>query len=847
MAHEFRGSAPFCLTFAAMLGGACAPASPSSAPPVAGPPLAAAPTPADTAAVDPPAAVAEVEVKNPSTFARSKSHVFLRYYDLGLAADDPKASTLVLKVGDTVVPSEAIDDDGDGAKDGVLALVDLAPTQTLTGTVVADAAESRKALSKLTQAEISQKVGGEWKPRKDKPELKEYVGGTFQNVTRLSAPPEHTDHSNFIRYEGPGIESDKVAYRVYLDWRNGFDIFGKKVSTPVLQGVGQDGFESYHHPAPWGMDVLKVGQSLGAGGFGFWAGDKVTLVSDVKRWEATILQNGALYSSFRITYGGWKIAGKELDVKADFSMVGGSRLVRVRLSLSQELPNLAIGLVKHPGMEELRGSSDVTGKAFTYLGTFGKQSLAGDQLGMAVLFQQGDKKSEEKDAASYAVVVEPAGKALEYYFLAAWEGEAGGPKRAADFGAELEREAEALTIPVRLRVKSERSRAAKSGKVSAESALSWARKLADSELARKTLAYRWDGWDENRRRKPRFEYDIVGLLPLAYDTLAEVAPDPRYAEVVEKVTGSYVTDKGEIREYSEAEYNIDSIAPGRNLLRLYARTKADRYKLASDKLRRQLAKHPKTTEGAYFHKKKYPSQLWADGVYMGMPFLAGYAATFENGKSYGEVVNEFVVARRRLRKPETGLYFHAWDEKQKQPWADPKTGLSREHWGRGMGWLAMAVIDVLDILPASEQKHRALLLEIVNELAVTLAKFQDAKTGTWWQVMDKPDAPGNYRESSASAMFTYFFARAVKKGYLPATYEATAVRAFQGLVDEFVTVHPDGRVSMTHQCLVAGLGFGRDGSYRYYMTEPVFTNDPKGTGPFILAGVAVHGMLAGKT
>jgi unsaturated rhamnogalacturonyl hydrolase len=843
MALVFRGSLPLLATVAA-LGSACGSSPPGAALGPVTPPLTPPPAPSAAPAPEVATLVADVELSNPSTFARTRSPVLFRFYDLGLAADDRKTERLVLELGETLVPSEAIDDDGDGRKDSLLALVDLAPAQTVSGRIVADRTASEKPLPKLTQAELSHKVGGEWRPRKDKPELKEYVGGRFENVTRLAAPPEHTDHSNFIRYEGPGIESDRVAYRVYLDWRNGFDIFGKKVRMPVLQGVGLDGFESYHHDAPWGMDVLKVGQSLGAGGFGFWSGDKVTLVSDVRRWDAAVLANGKLYSSFRITYGGWKVAGKELDVTADFSMVGGSRLVRTRLALSQELPNLAIGIVKHPGVEETRGSSEVTGKAFTYLGTFGKQSLAGDQLGMAVLFQQGDKKSEPTDASSYAVVVEPAGKAFEYFFLAAWEGEPGAPRSTAAFTAELEREVEALTIPVRVRTQTVLSREAKAQSLSADAALGWAKRLADSELSRKTLSYRYDGWDANRRRKPRFEYDIVGLLPLAYDVLAEVAPEPRYAEVLERVTGSYVTDKGEIREYAEDEYNLDAVNPGRSLLRLHARTKAQKYRLALDRLRRQLSRQPRTSEGAYFHKKKYPGQLWADGVYMAMPFLAGYSTAFEGGKSYREVVGEFVVAKKRLRDPATGLYFHAWDENKKQPWADPKTGHSPEMWGRGMGWFAMAVVDVLDVIPESEKKLRAPLLELVTELGAALAKVQDPKTGTWWQVLDKPDAPGNYRESSASAMFTYFFARAVTKGYLPASYRDTALRAFDGLVNEFVVVHPDGKLSMTHQCLVAGLGFGRDGSYRYYMSEPVHQNDPKGTGPFILAGVAVHRLLA---
>jgi rhamnogalacturonyl hydrolase YesR len=257
-------------------------------------------------------------------------------------------------------------------------------------------------------------------------------------------------------------------------------------------------------------------------------------------------------------------------------------------------------------------------------------------------------------------------------------------------------------------------------------------------------------------------------------------------------------------------------------------------------------KHPRTSEGAFWHKKRYPSQLWLDGVYMAMPFLARYSAMFEQGKSYDEVVKEFVLARKHLRNPDTGLYFHAWDETKKQEWADPKTGKSKFYWGRGLGWFSMAVLDVLDVLPEADQKRRAPLLEIVKELGPALKKFQDPATGTWWQIMDRPDAPGNYRESTSSAMFTYFFAKATRKGYLDPSYKSVATVGFDGLVKEFVTVHADGKISMTNQCLVGGLGFGRDGSYKYYMSEPVAENDPKGNGPFILAGVELYRLLGGK-
>lgn len=822
-----------------------------SVPPTASQPVAETPTGAATPrppALAAPAPLAWVEFGNPSDFARPRSALEISLYDLGLTSDDPRVSRLRFVEGTDQESlrehvSEVVDENGDGTVDALLALVDLGPRQSRRLRIV-ESTRAPVARPKLTQAELSHKVGGAWRPRAKDPKLFEYVGGTFQNVLTLTPPPEHTDHSNFIRYEGPGIESDRVAYRIYLDWRNGFDIFGKKVTTPVLQGIGLDGFESYHHMSDWGMDILKVGLSLGTGGFGFWneSEQRVELVSKVEGWNARVIRNGDLSSALQIAYRNWQVESTRTDVEANFAMTGGSRLVHTELALTEELPNLAVGLVKHPGVELLSGPKDGPGTAFTYLGTWGRQALSEDHLGMAVLVRLGQLDRQVSDDANAALVMKPQARALEYYFLAAWQGEPDGIANKEDFVRYLEQEAEKLTLENRVRLGTATSEALTQAPLSPEVALDWAARLADSELERKTLDYRHGGWDAHRKRKPNFEYDVVGLQPLAYDELNQERPDPRYAEVMERVTGSYVTDQGKILEYDEKQYNIDAINPGRNLLRLFERTGAKKYELALRSLRGQLERHPRTREGAFWHKQKYPSQLWLDGVYMGMPFLAGYSARFERGRSYPEVVNEFTVTRARLRDPTTGLYFHGWDEAKQQSWADPQTGLSREFWGRGMGWLAMALVDVLDVLPEGDAKLRAPLLEMTRELAQALVAHQDA-TGTWWQIVDKPNAPGNYRESSASAMFAYFFAKATRKGYLDAGYREVAERAYRGLLEQFVLVHPDGRISMTQQCLVGGLGFGRDGSYRYYMSEPVVRNDPKGNGPFILAGVELARLL----
>jgi unsaturated rhamnogalacturonyl hydrolase len=787
--------------------------------------------------------VATVELSNPSNFGRQSSPVYFSSYDLGIREGELSGQRFELRAAGASIPLQLVDYDGNGAKDGFFGLVDLAPTETKALRIVALDASRSAALPERARAELSVKQGGEWRPREKDPKLQEYVGGAFRNVEKFTPPPQHTDHSNLIRYEGPGIESDKVGYRIYLDERNGFDIFGKKTPEPVLQSVGLDGYESYHQAAAWGMDILKVGASLGTGGFGFWNGKGVELVSQVEGWDASITEPGGLYASFRISYKGWNVAGTKSNLSADFSMRGGSRLVHTRLHSDTLLPTLAIGVVKHPDTELLLGSTDVTEMAYSYVASWGKQSLDGGMLGMAVLFRRGALESQQTTSSDYVAVVTPRGRDFDYHFLAAWAGEPGGVATKAAFVAYLEQQTEELTFALRERLLTTRSAQAKVFPTSAEAALGWAKKLADSELTRKTLLYRHDGWDTNRGRKPKFEYDITGLLPLAYDELHQVAPDRRYADVSRQLTGSFVTDQGQIETYEESAYNLDSVMPGEVLLRLYEQSKDERYKTAAGHLRRQLEKHPRTKEGAFWHKQRYPSQLWLDGVYMGMPFLAHYSRAFESGRSLDQVVNEFTLTRKHLRDPVTGLYWHAWDEAKKQSWADPATGLSRIYWARGMGWFSMAVVDVLDHIPEDDSKHREPLLAIVRELAPVLLTVQDKATHTWWQVLDQPTAPGNYRESSASAMFAYFLAKSVRKGYLPESYRARAVEAFDGMVAEFIRVHPDGLVSLTNQCLVAGLGSGRDGSYRYYMSEPVWQNDPKATGPFILAAVELQRLL----
>ncbi|WP_323845743.1 glycoside hydrolase family 88 protein [Microbulbifer magnicolonia] len=786
--------------------------------------------------------VARLELHNSSSFARLDEAVYLSYHELGLPADFEPA--LAVWKQSTALPVQAIDKDADGDKDGILFALDIAAEETLQLRITESDPEPAEAAHgenpKRTQAEISRKTGGRWVERK-------YEGGHFQNVSALDVPAEHTDHSYFIRYEGPGIESDLVGYRVYLDWRNGFDVFGKRTREPVLQDVGQDGFDSYHEMSDWGMDILKVGSALGVGGYGYWDGEKTIRVSDVQNWSATIAENGELYSSFALRYSGWRPSeGQQTDLNATLAMRAGSRLVEVEAQTSAELENMAAGLVKLPGTKLLVGDLDITGKAWTYIGTYGPQSLDGSKLGLGLLVQKQDIKQITEDEHNQVVVLNPRGQQVHYYFTAAWELEASsahGPITDAEqFEVYLAQEAEKLTMPLRKKLSTRATEAELSQHLTAEVALEWSRRLADAELQRHVPHFAYGGFDPLRKRPSNFEY-TTGLLVQAIDDLNSVSPDSRYARAVEQVMGSFVTEDGDINSYDMAKYNIDSINSGKMLLRLHERNQQENFKVAVDTLRTQLEQHPRTSEGAFWHKQRYPFQVWLDGVYMGMPFLAHYENLFHEQPDFDEVLAEFKLVRERLRDPHSGLYYHAWDEKRQQVWADKESGLSEFHWSRGMGWMAMALVDVLDFIPAENAEQRAYLVDMIAELAPVLERYQDADTGTWYQITDKPSAPGNYLEASGSSMFTYFFAKAINKGYLPESYVPLAKKSYRGLLNEFLQVHADGSVSLTNICEVAGLGYGRDGSYRYYMSEPVIANDPKGVGPFIMAGVQMSELL----
>ncbi len=776
--------------------------------------------------------IATLALANPSEFARIDEAVSVSLDELGI--ESASDVSLVVMDGVTEVPSQLIDADGDGMPETLLIVADFGAAQEREFAIRLG---SPASVAKRTQAEVSIREGGEW-------DGKTYKGGTFVNVDAIDPPEQHTDHSEYIRYEGPGIESDKVGYRIYLDWRNGFDIFGKLTPDMVLQEVGQDGYQSYHEPAAWGMDILKVGDAVGVGGYGFWDGEKIVRVSDTQNRAVTILENGALYSAFRIDYTGWQAGDYQTDLAATLSMSAGSRLVRAQLSAAPDFPNLAIGLVRHPGVEFLEGDLEISGHAWSYVASWGKQALSEDGLGLFLLFKKGARDQQTEDEHNFVSVMLPGNGRLEYYFGAAWVQEPGGIASKEAFVEYLEREAEKLTMPLRRRLTTALTAAQTRQPIDGARAMEWSVRLAEAEIVRLMGSLQYGGYDATGNRTARWSY-TTGLIAQAMDDLSAATGDPKFAAWGKATLDSYVTEDGEILTYDASLYNIDHVNSGKMLLRYLERTGDEKYALAADAIRAQLADHPRTSEGAFWHKQRYPWQLWLDGVYMGMPFLAHY--DLREGDMHGveEAIAEALIVDRRLRDAESGLYFHAWDEKAAQVWADPDTGLSKYFWSRGMGWYAMALVDLLDFVPEERADLREPVIEIIQRFAdAILAHRVD---GVWYQVTDRPQAIGNYKEASGSSMFVYMLAKAVNKGYLDTSYAEAAADAYASLVREFVNVNANSSVSLQNVCQVAGLGYGRDGSYRYYMSEPVISNDPKGVGPFILAGIQVSKMLSGAT
>ncbi|SFR19587.1 glycoside hydrolase family 88/105 protein [Poseidonocella sedimentorum] len=333
-----------------------------------------------------------------------------------------------------------------------------------------------------------------------------------------------------------------------------------------------------------------------------------------------------------------------------------------------------------------------------------------------------------------------------------------------------------------------------------------------------------------------------GLVYRGLECLHRATGAPHWLEHLQRLIGPQLLEGPALAGYDRNDYNIDNIFSGKALLYLHEVTGQPDYLAAAALLADQLATHPRTRSGVYWHKLRYPWQIWLDGLYMGPPFQIGYGLATGDARLIDDALTQVSTALDAAFVPETGLYAHAVDEAKRQPWADPATGQTRAHWARAIGWLAMALVDVAELVGP---ERFAPLKQRTRKLLARIAELRQPG-GLWLQVIDAPDLEGNYTETSASAMFTYALARGAVLGL----YDGPLDGLLETLEQQALTADANGVLRMTGICHVAGLGMYegrfRDGTAAYYISEQLRDDDVKGVGPLMMA-VAAERERSGRT
>lgn len=344
----------------------------------------------------------------------------------------------------------------------------------------------------------------------------------------------------------------------------------------------------------------------------------------------------------------------------------------------------------------------------------------------------------------------------------------------------------------------------------------------------------WNKEQLLQKEEGKWNY-VDGCMIKALLELYRITNKVEYLNFADSYIDSYVDDDGNIRTYDIEEYNLDHVNEGKVLFDLLELTGKEKYKKAIFTIMNQIANHPRTESGNFWHKKIYPNQVWLDGLYMVMPFYLAYEKKFNNNLKLSDIYTQFSNVEKNMRDDRTGLYYHAFDESRQMFWCDKQTGLSPNFWIRAVGWFVMALTDTLELMDekfVDEIKH---MKSILKNLIDSLINFQD-ESGMWYQLINRSDLEENYLETSGSSILAYGILKAVRLGYINKKYTKAGKKAFYGTIDKYLS-EEDGQMSLGGICLVAGLGGKkmRDGTVEYYFSEPIVKDEAKGVAPLLLA------------
>ncbi len=355
----------------------------------------------------------------------------------------------------------------------------------------------------------------------------------------------------------------------------------------------------------------------------------------------------------------------------------------------------------------------------------------------------------------------------------------------------------------------------------------------------------WNIESIRQGKPPHWNY-IDGCMITALLCASEITGEAKYADFAEKFIDYYVFEDGSIRGYSKEKFNLDDVNEGKVLFELYEKTGKEKYKKAIFLLESQLEEQPRTETGNFWHKLIYPNQIWLDGLYMGQVFSTLFKKYFGN-KDYSDVVNQFKSVRKLMFDENKKLYYHGCDCSKTAFWADKETGRSKSFWLRAIGWFCISLVDNIDYI--DDENAKAELVKIFAEAIDGISQYADAETGMYYQVVDQGGREGNYLETSGSSMIAYAMMKGARLGVIDKKYAEMGRKTFDGICKKYLSISEDGDLNLGGICLVAGLGpednKRRDGTFEYYISEPVVENDAKGVAPFVLCYTEVKRMEKG--